>query len=313
MPTAPRIEPDPGFRTSFQEQISRNKLKSYALTAAVFLVLFAFVWVLAEIYAPDNIATSIAFGLVMSAGYILVSYYWGDNIVLSSTGAQPLDANTPKGAYLDSIVEGLCIAARIPKPKIYVIQSTEMNAFATGRDPEHSSIAFTTAIVEKLNRTELEGVAAHELSHVANYDVRFNLVVAVMVGLISILAHIFVRSMWFGGGRGNRDREGGGGIIVLVVIGLVLSIIAPILVRLVQLAISRKRELLADASGARLTRYPEGLASALEKLASNNKGNMPVDEAVSHLFFADPTKTALDDLFATHPPIEERIKLLRAM
>ncbi len=313
MTQPPRIEPDPGFRTSFAEQISKNKLKSYALAAVVLVVLLFLVIVFAELWAPEAAGAVVIFGLFFVALYMAGSYYYGDQIVLASTNAKPIDVRTPKGAFIDNVVEGLCIAARIPKPKIYVIESAEMNAFATGRDPEHSSIAYTTAILEKLDRTELEGVTAHELSHVANYDVRFGLLVAVMVGLVAILSDILLRSYWYGGGRrsGGGDRKGGAAILVIA--GFVLAIFAPIIVRFVQATISRKRELLADSSGARLTRYPEGLASALEKLASNNKGNMPVNEAVSHLFFADPTKSSLDSLFATHPPLSERVKLLRAM
>jgi heat shock protein HtpX len=256
---------------------------------------------------------SITIGLVFVGVYMFASYYYGDKIVLASTNAKPISTNTQKGAFIDNVVGGLCIAARIPKPKIYMIESTEMNAFATGRDPKHASIAFTTAIVDRLNRNELEGVAAHELSHVSNYDIRFSMIVAVMVGLVAILADILTRSMWYGGARGNNDNDSRGGNGLLLIIGIVLAIFAPIIVRIVQASISQKREYLADASGARLTRYPEGLASALEKISGNNKGNMKVNEAVSHLFFTDPVKSNLDGLFATHPPVQERIKKLRAM
>jgi heat shock protein HtpX len=312
MPVAKRTEPDPGFRTSFQAEISKNKVKSYALASIVFVFLCALVWVIAQLWDPASAGVTVAFGLVFVAIYMFVSYYYGDEIVLASTNAKPIDTNTQKGAFINNVVEGLCIAARIPKPKIYVIQSTEMNAFATGRDPQHASIAFTTGIIDRLNRTELEGVAAHELSHVSNYDIRFSMIVAVMVGLVAILADLLTRSMWYGGARG-RESESRGGSGILIVIGLVLAIFAPIVVRIVQAATSQKREFLADASGARLTRYPEGLASALEKISANNKGDIKVNEAVSHLFFADPVKSNLDSLFATHPPVEERVKKLRAM
>ena len=307
-----RIEPDPGFRTSFQAEISKNKMKSYALAAIVLLFLCALIWTIAQLWDPAYAGVTIAFGLVFVGIYMFASYYYGDEIVLASTNAKPIDTKTQKGAFINNVVEGLCIAARIPKPKIYIIESTEMNAFATGRDPNHASIAFTTAIIDKLNRTELEGVASHELSHVSNYDIRFSMIVAVMVGLVAILADLLTRSMWYGGARGrNDDSRGGSG--VLIIIGIVLAIFAPIVVRIVQAAVSQKREFLADASGARLTRYPEGLASALEKISGNNKGDMKVNEAVSHLFFTDPVKSNLDGLFATHPPIEQRIKTLRAM
>ena len=305
------IKPDPEFRTSMQAEISKNKIKSYLLAAAVLVVLVALVWIIAELWDPATAGVSIMIGMVFVAAYMLVSYYYGDSIVLASTGAKPIDTSTPKGAFIDNVVEGLCIAARIPKPKIYMIQSTEMNAFATGRDPEHASITFTSSIVDRLNREELEGVAAHELSHVSNYDIRFSMIVAVMVGLVAIIASMLTQSMFFGVGR--RDDERGGGMVILVIIGLVLGILAPIIVKLVQASISRKRELLADASGAKLTRYPEGLASALEKISGNNKGDMKVNDAVSHLFFVDPTRSKFEQLFDTHPPVKDRIRALRAM
>jgi heat shock protein HtpX len=312
MPRQERIVPAPEFRTSMQAEISKNKMKSYLLAAAVLVVLCFLVWTIAELWDPATAGSTIIIGMVFVGIYMYASYYQGDAIVLASTGAKPIDTNTAKGVFIDNVVEGLCIAARLPKPKIYIIESTEMNAFATGRDPEHASIAFTTALLDRLNRTELEGVTAHELSHVSNYDIRFSMIVAVMVGLIAILSDLLMRSMWYGGGRRNNDERGSGAAILLI-IGLILAIFAPIIVRLVQASISRKRELLADASGARLTRYPEGLASALEKISGNNKGDMKVNEAVSHLFFADPVKSNLDGLFATHPPVEERIRALRAM
>ncbi len=294
--------------TSFEKEISQNKLKSYGLMAVVLFFLMLIIWLFSEVYSPGSALGVSIFGFLFVLLYMGVTYFYGDSIVLASTGAKPIDERTPKGAYLKSVVENLAFAARLPTPKLYVIESTELNAFATGRDPEHSSIAVTSALLNKLNRTELEGVLAHEMSHISNYDVRFAMLVAVMVGLIAVLSHMFIRMQWFGGGR---DRKGGG-VAVLVIVGIILAIIAPIVVRLVQSSISRKREFLADASGARLTRYPEGLASALEKI-SGNKGNMEVSEAVSHLFFADPTHSSLDSVFATHPPIQERIKILRAM
>jgi len=245
--------------------------------------------------------------------YTWSSYQYGDQVVLSSTGARPADGREYQ--YLRDTVEGLSIAAGVPVPKIYVMDSDELNAFATGKDPEHASIAVTTGLMRNLNRQELEGVIAHEMSHIRNRDVEFMTLVAVLVGLAAILSHIILRGLWFGGARRkDRDRGRGGGIeVILLLVGVVLAIIAPIVTRLVQVAVSRKREFLADASGAELTRYPEGLASALEKIGRLNKGNMNVSEAVSHIFIADPVHSALDSLYATHPPIEERIKRLREM
>jgi heat shock protein HtpX len=185
-----------------------------------------------------------------------------------------------------------------------------MNAFATGKNPQHASIAVTTGLLENLKRDELEGVIGHEMSHIRNYDIRFATYIAVLVGLVAILSDLLMRSFWYGGRR-NRDEEKGFGLLIIV--GLILAIFAPIIVRLVQFAVSRRREFLADASSAELTRYPEGLASALEKIMKVNEGKMKVSEAVSHLFFVDPKRSALDSLYATHPSIKERIKILRSM
>jgi heat shock protein HtpX len=185
-----------------------------------------------------------------------------------------------------------------------------MNAFATGKDPNHASIAVTTGLLENLKRDELEGVIGHEMSHVRNYDIRFATYIAVLVGLVAILSDLLMRSFWYGGGRRDKEEKGFG---LLIIVGLILAIFAPIIVRLVQFAVSRRREFLADASSAELTRYPEGLASALEKIMKVNEGKMKVSEAVSHLFFVDPKRSALDSLYATHPPIKERIKILRSM
>lgn len=300
----------PVERTSFEQEIGRNKIKSYLISVVVFFLLFAMIYIIAEVYTGTGSVLFLFFGLVIAGGYVLTSYYYGDKIVLRTTGAKKVEGKTPKELYLKNVVENLAFAARLPKtPDVYVIESQELNAFATGRDPNHASIAVTTGLMNTLNRSELEGVIAHEISHIQNYDIRFALIVAVMVGLIAILSHMFLRGLWFSGGGGDRK----GNLGLLVIVGIVLAIVAPIAVRLAQAAVSRKREYLADASGARLTRNPEGLASALEKLKKTNKGDMNVSEAESHLFFADPVKSSLDGLFATHPPIDERIKILRSM
>jgi heat shock protein HtpX len=225
-------------------------------------------------------------------------------------------AEAPQFQYLRDTVEGLAIAAGIPPPKVYVMDSTELNAFATGKDPKTASICITTGLIGAMNRQELEGVVAHEISHIRNRDVEFMTLVAVLVGLVAIISHIILRNMWWSGrSRRSRDRErGGSGIeIIILLVGLILAIIAPIVTRLVQLAVSRRREYLADASGAEMTRYPEGLASALEKIKNLNSGKMDVNEAVSHLFISDPVHSPLDNIYATHPPLEDRIKRLREM
>ncbi len=308
---------EPNVRTSFQAEIASNKRKSWALIAVVLLVLSALIYVIAAIYTGGTSIAFLIFGLLFSGVYVATTYFYGDQIVLSTTGAKPIDLRNPKHVFLKNTVENLAFAARLPKtPAIYVIESGALNAFATGRDPEHASIAVTTGLLNTLDRNELEGVIAHEISHVSNYDIRFSLLVACMVGLIAILSHMFLRSMMFGGGGGSSDRKGGGAL-PLILIGIALAIFAPIIVRMVQAAVSRKRESLADATGAKLTRYPEGLASALEKIkAQESRKDAPklnVSEAESHLFFSDPVKSHLDGLFATHPPLDERIKTLRGM
>ena len=290
------------------DQVESNRRKSVLLGVLVFFFLFAFVYAVSYIFFNEMFSVVLIFATILIIVHTFVSYNYGDKIVLSSTGAKPVEDNR-KYAYLINTVEGLSIAAGIPKPKIYVMESDEINAYATGKDPQHASIAVTTGALENLDRDELEGVIGHEMSHVKNYDIRFGMIVAVMVGLVAIVSNMILRS-WMWGGSGRRER-GNAGLLILA--GLALAIISPIIVRLVQLAVSRKREYMADASSAQLTRYPDGLADALEKIKKHNEGKMKVSEAVSHIFLADPNKSPLDNIFATHPPIEERIRLLRAM
>ncbi len=289
------------------DQINLNKRNSVLLSFLVIAVLMSLVYVIMQIFT-----SGFSIGILTISGLLIIlytyfTYQYGDKIVIAATGAR-LVQDERKYAHLVNSVEGLSIAAGIPKPKIYVMESDDINAFATGKDPKNASIAVTRGAIEKLNRQELEGVIGHEISHVRNFDIRFATVVGVMVGLVAIISDMFLRSMWYGGDRRDRGKEGG----ILILIGLVLAVLAPIVVRLVQLAISRKREYLADASSAQLTRYPDGLADALEKIKKNHN-KMKISDAVSHLFFDDPTKTHLDSLFATHPSIDSRIKLLRSM
>jgi heat shock protein HtpX len=299
-------------KISFHDQIVRNKRNSVFLMIFVlaFTVLIGFV--IGEIYDPSIALLFIIAAAIIGIAQVSYSYYNGDKMVLKITNARPANTIDVKEKHLENVVEGLAIAAGIKAPKVYVIDSEEMNAFATGRSPENSSVAITTGLLNKLNREELEGVIAHELSHVRNYDIRFATFIAIAVGLVAILSYFFMRSMWFGGGR-HDSRERGSSAGLIIIVGLILAIVAPILVRLIQMAISRQREYLADASSAQLTRYPVGLANALAKIKNVNKGNMDVPEAISHLFFVDPTKTYLDSLYATHPPIEKRIEILRKM
>lgn len=254
---------------------------------------------------PNILYFFFAFSLLMN----IFSYWFSDKIVLKLAGARA----AKREEYFDlyTSVENLSITAGLPMPKVYVVADPAPNAFATGRDKEHAVVCATTGLLAILNKTELEGVLAHELSHIGNRDMLLSTVVVVLVGFISIVADVFRRNLFFGSFR-NRDNEGGGGLLVLI--GIVLSILAPIFALLIQLAISRKREFLADASGALLTRYPEGLANALRKISQNGQPLVHQSSAIAHLYIADPKGSRfgkkITGLFATHPPIEERIKAL---
>jgi len=231
------------------------------------------------------------------------------------SGARPADRKREFDFF--TVSENLALAAGIPKPKLYVIDDPAMNAFATGRDPQHAVVCATSGILAKLERRELEGVIAHELSHIRNFDTRLLAVVAVLVGTIAFLADMFMHSLWWGGGRRDRDEEGNGGQLLMIV-GIVLAIVSPIIAMLIQLAVSRNREFLADASGAYLTRYPEGLARALEKLKKDKDVLPTASNATAHLFIVNPFKGKnfgawFSSMFDTHPPIDERIKILRSM
>ena len=221
--------------------------------------------------------------------------------------------------YLYNVVEGLAIAAGVPAPRCYVIDDTAPNAFATGRNPQHAVICVTTGILQKLDRVELEGVVAHEMSHIKNYDIRLQTVVVVMAGVVALLSDWMLRSFFWGGGRrrGGREGRGGGGAgAILVVVGLALALLAPLFATIIQLAVSRKREFLADASGAMLTRYPAGLASALRKISADTEPLEAANKATAHLYIVNPLKDikgAVNKLFSTHPPIEERIAALEKM
>jgi len=298
-------------RRSFHDEQSRNKRDSVLLAIVVSAVLFALIVSISYIWDPASVYFMVPVGVIITLIYTWSSYQYGDRVVLMSTNAQP--ATGSRYIYLNDTVEGLAIGAGIPKPDVYVMPSRELNAYATGKDPEHASIAVTQGLLDTLDRQELEGVLAHEISHINNRDVQFMTLVAVLVGLAGILSNMILRSYWWGGRRSKRDRDSGQIGLIIIVVGFLLAIFAPIASRLVQLAVSRRREYLADASAAELTRYPDGLADALEKIGKLNRGNMKVSESVSHLFISDPNKSALDAIYSTHPPIEERIKRLREM
>jgi heat shock protein HtpX len=250
---------------------------------------------------------AVIFSIVMS----FASYWWSDKIVLAMSSAKPLDHNSNPEIY--HLVENLCITAGLPVPKIYIIQDSSPNAFATGRNAEHGVICLTTGIIDKLDKSELQGVIAHELSHIGNRDILLSTVIVVMVGFVALLADWFRH--WAFWGRRGSDNEGGGQLrLILMIAARVLSILAPIAAMLMQLAISRRREFLADADGALLTRYPEGLASALEKISADPQPLKEANRATAHLFITNPFRGKnVSKLFMTHPPIEDRVKALRGM
>ncbi len=289
-----------------------NIRKTWLLFTLFFVVIIGFGYTLSYIYNDSGILIiAVLFSIFMS----FLSYWYSDKIVLKMANAMPVSNENAKELY--HIVENLAITAGIPTPKIYIVNEKAPNAFATGRNPEHAVVAVTTGLLEKLDRSELEGVLAHELSHIGNYDMLISTMVVVLVGFISIASDMFMRSMFWGGSRNRNDREGNSNGLV-VVIGLVLMILAPIAATLIQLAISRKREFLADASGALLTRYPDGLARALEKISSDPVPLSVANNTTAHLWLEDPfkknqKKSWFTNLFQTHPSIEERVAALRGM
>jgi heat shock protein HtpX len=297
---------------SIQSAIQANITKTYLLMGGfiTFVVLFGYVLGQSLGYGNSIMWIAVVFSIVSS----FVSYYWGDKMVIAMSGARPADRNRDFDFF--TVTENLAMAAGIPKPRLYVIEDTAMNAFASGRDPKHAVVVATTGILSKLERRELEGVIAHELSHIKNYDIRLMAVVAVLVGTIAYMADMFLRTLWWGGHR-DRDEDRGLGSIMMV-IGIILAIISPILATLIQLAASRNREFLADATGAHLTRYPEGLARALEKLGRDKEVLEAATNATAHLYITNPFKGKqfsawFANLFNTHPPLPDRIKRLRAM
>lgn len=294
-------------RISFHDQITRNKRASVFLILSVLLVLVGLIYIIGLAIGGDIFFISI-FAIAFGLTYILIGYSQSSNIALWSVNAKVADPS--KYSQYHHLVEGLCLASGMPKPKLYIMENPQINAFATGKNPKEAVICITTGCLEKLNKRELEGVLAHELAHIANYDIRFMTLTAILVGLISIIAQVFLRSFFWGsvGGNRNRDDNGKGGVIILL-ISILLAVLAPILVSLVQLAISRKREYTADATAVKFIRSPTGLIGALEKIKANSE--MKVPQAVAPLFLSKPSKTA--ELFSTHPPLEERISILKRM
>ena len=290
--------------------IDRNKRETVIIMFLFILVISAIGWVFGEIFDPGYGTTYLAFALIFSGISGILSYYNSDKIVLAISGAKKVTYE--QSPYLHGLVENLCIASGLPKPRIYMINDTAMNAFATGRDPEHAVICFTSGIVDGLEKHELEGVVAHELSHIQNFDIRLMSIVSILVGTITLLADWFTRGMFYGG-RGRSRRESSAGALILI-LGILLLILSPIIATLIKLAISRNREFLADSSAALITRYPDGLANALRKLAADHEILEAANGATAHMYISNPLKTGnLANLFSTHPPIEERIKRLEEM
>ncbi len=294
---------------SIYTQQAVNTRKTWLLMSLFFGIVIALGFVFARIYGNPNILyVFVLFSIVMN----IVGYWFSDRIALSIAGAKP----ATREEYFDlyTTVENLAITAGLPMPKLYVIEDSAPNAFATGRDKNHAVVACTTGLLAIMNKTELEGVIAHELSHIGNKDMLVSTVAVVLVGFISIMSDMLLRATFFSGRRDEKE-----GSAMVMIIGVVLSILAPIMATLLQLAISRKREYLADASGALLTRYPEGLASALEKLRDHSQPMGHQSTAIAHLYIANPFGDGngfgkkVGTLFSTHPPIDERIKVLRGM
>lgn len=275
----------------------------------VFIGLLSWVFAQASGYGGSYVGIA----LVISGLISFTSYWWSDKAVLAMTGAKPADPNIHFDFY--TTAENMALAAGLPKPKLYVIDDPAPNAFATGRDPKHAVVVATTGILARLDRSELEGVISHELSHIKNYDIRVMAIVTVLVGTVAFIADMFLRSFWLGGRR-DSERSASGAIFVIV--GIVLAIVSPLIATIIKLAVSRKREYLADASGAHLTRNPGALADALEKIAADQHVMRSASSSTAHLFIENPFKKKKSSqffasLFNTHPPVEERVRILRSM
>lgn len=295
---------------NFYTHQSQNIAKTWLLMTLFFVFIIFIGWFISWYY---NDVSILYFAVIFSVGMNIFSYWFSDKIVLKMAGAKP----ALKEQYYDlyTIVENLSITAGLPMPKIFVINESVPNAFATGRNKEHAVVAVTSGLLEILEKNELEGVIAHELSHIGNKDILLQTIIVVLVGFVTILSDIFLRMSFHGGGK--RDDGGGKAQIILMVIGIIFLILSPIIATIIQLAISRKREFLADATGAMLTRYPEGLASALEKISGHSGKMVKANHATAHLFFSDPfgskqnKASFINKLFLTHPPIEDRVRALR--
>jgi len=293
-------------RLSFHDEIARNKRNSYFLIAGILAVFLALTYSIAFIMGPSYFFIILIIGIIFSIFYVVIGFYKSDKLAIASANAKP----APQQQYRQyhNLVEGLCLASGLPKPKLYIMQNDQINAFASGRDPQHAVICVTTGLLEKLDKHEAEGVLAHELSHIANYDIRFMTLTAVLVGMIAIISEIFLRSLFWSSLGGGNDRNNNNAILMIV--GIALAILAPIIVAMVQLAISRKREYAADSSAVKFMRTPTGLIGALTKI-KNNSGQIKVSGAVAPLFISKPNRKK--EWFSTHPPLADRIKKLEKM
>jgi heat shock protein HtpX len=304
------------YEGTFRERIAVNRRNSLLLIAAFLAFVAVFGYVIGWAWIGDPAGALFGLGLAFVIGVIsgLATYYGGASLVLATSRAREITHDAP---VLFNVVEEMTIAAGLPMPKVYIIEDSAPNAFATGRDPDHASVAVTSGLLEKLNRDELQGVIAHEMSHVGNFDIRYAMLVGVLVGTTVLISDFFLRGLWFGGG--GRGRGGGGGgyaQLIMLAIAIVLAILAPLFARLLQLSISRQREYLADASAVRLTRNPKGLADALQKISGDREVLEAANRATAHLYIVNPVKRfekRAKGLFSTHPPIEERIQILRSM
>jgi heat shock protein HtpX len=304
------------YEGTFRDRIAVNRRNSLLLIAAFLAFIAVFGYVIGYAWIGDP--ASALFGLVLAfvVGTIsgLVSYYAGDRMVLAASRAR--EVTHDEAPQLFNVVEEMAIAGGLPMPKGYIIEDSAPNAFATGRDPEHASVAVTSGLLEKLDRDELQGIIAHEMSHVGNFDIRYAMLVGILVGTTVLISDFFLRGLWFGGGRGGRREGGGQAQIIMIIVAVALAVLAPVFARLLQLSISRQREYLADATAVKFTRNPKGLADALQKISGDHEVLEAANRATAHLYIVNPIKKfekRAKGLFSTHPPIEERIQILRSL
>ena len=304
------------YEGTFRDRIAVNRRNSLFLIACFLAFVAVFGYVIGYAWIGDPIGALFGLALAFVVGIVsgIATYYGGDRMVLAASRAREISHED--APVLFNVVEEMAIAAGLPMPKVYIIDDSAPNAFATGRDPEHASVAVTSGLLEKLDRDELQGVIAHEMSHVGNFDIRYAMLVGVLVGTTVLISDFFLRGLWFSGGRGGG--RGGGGLpqIIMLVVAILLAILAPLFARLLQLSISRQREYLADASAVQLTRNPKGLADALQKISGDREVLEAANRATAHLYVVNPVKRfekRARGLFSTHPPIEDRIEILRSM